>query len=831
MLTKYELEIDGVKADIPKDCIKNWEEIKCAYKRSDLGGITRSFTSKFEFVGEIYDRILELYLRDGFSASATLTILTLGDDWQWEERFAAPLDFSSLSWDGFTLSVNCIDNSLGALIKANKGTKYELGIGKDVNRSTPVAFDRLTQRNTVNFQIIGETVDDSPEMILYPNTYGADGSVGVSKKGGKNRCNLCDAYIINEDVAIGGMLILKDQSAQKVKEKAKNWKPMIEAQDDCSVTVEAGISFTKAHNGITVGFTFAKSAWDEETETYLPIETVWSFGEDSSFGKYRGVFETSQNLPKQNVMSGSKAYVKETETLWRYSASKWSDTGKPLDYMEVSKTVIQLNALDRLFLYPYTVYQPGGDNAGLCTQINIQKQLIRFTWVAKGQSTSIDTIRPADLCDALLEKMTLGKINAKAVFSTYDSRLINTRLLAGDSILGAQEAKISSSFNEFATWMSVVFGYTYYLGEQQLVESTRKDREVFHFTTSCDESRVSRTRCQSGKEWRVYFLTDFGVFAVKHADDGRFYTIWDATDSFSASTAYNVDAYHARQDKIFVQGSLTGSPYMVDSQGQLKRCSKADDLLVPVQEVRFVHRSELFNPGARVIQIDDVRDVSYSVDSSNIYAAVTIGYDKKSYGEGRGGDEFNVNNTYSTRQSVNDATLSLISKYRADSYGIETLAQKQGSDSKSSDSNVFFILTQPTSPTLTIDRTATIVGVEFTDMFNGAFTPARCVEANRGYIGMQAGELTLEFSSSQGNSSAVINGRALNADIVLNTPLLTCGRLTFTCDDVDLSASIYDLVQVQWQGATYRGYIEEATYHYANNEAVKYKLLIKEIEL
>ena len=60
MLTKYYLEIDGNKSEIPQHCIKNWDEVKCAYKRTDYSGVTRSFTSQFEFVGEMRDKLLEI---------------------------------------------------------------------------------------------------------------------------------------------------------------------------------------------------------------------------------------------------------------------------------------------------------------------------------------------------------------------------------------------------------------------------------------------------------------------------------------------------------------------------------------------------------------------------------------------------------------------------------------------------------------------------------------------------------------------------------------------------------------------------------------------------
>ena len=80
MLTKYYIEIDGVKAEMPRGCLKNWDEIKCVYKRSDFSGVTRSFTTQFEFVGEMYDKLMASYpsiqsLMTGNGKSSSLAIL------------------------------------------------------------------------------------------------------------------------------------------------------------------------------------------------------------------------------------------------------------------------------------------------------------------------------------------------------------------------------------------------------------------------------------------------------------------------------------------------------------------------------------------------------------------------------------------------------------------------------------------------------------------------------------------------------------------------------------------------------------------------------------
>ena len=62
MLTKYFIEIDGQRTEIPNECIKNWDEVRCAYKRADFSGVTRSFSSQFEFVGDAYDMLMALFL-------------------------------------------------------------------------------------------------------------------------------------------------------------------------------------------------------------------------------------------------------------------------------------------------------------------------------------------------------------------------------------------------------------------------------------------------------------------------------------------------------------------------------------------------------------------------------------------------------------------------------------------------------------------------------------------------------------------------------------------------------------------------------------------------
>ena len=167
MRIKYVLEIDGIMHDIPQRCIKNWDNIKCTYKRADFNGVTRSFSTQFEFVDEAYTLLMDLYFRDGFMAEGILHLYTITDRWEWEEQFNAPIDFSSLTWDSHILKVNCLDNGLAAVIKANKSTKYELEIGNEIKPDNRMNFDRIPMSENITYAFTnGDSYENSADILV-----------------------------------------------------------------------------------------------------------------------------------------------------------------------------------------------------------------------------------------------------------------------------------------------------------------------------------------------------------------------------------------------------------------------------------------------------------------------------------------------------------------------------------------------------------------------------------------------------------------------------------------------------------------------------------------
>ncbi|MBP3536286.1 MAG: hypothetical protein J6J93_01965, partial [Muribaculaceae bacterium] len=158
--------------------------------------------------------------------------------------------------------------------------------------------------------------------------------------------------------------------------------------------------------------------------------------------------------------------------------------------------------------------------------------------------------------------------------------------------------------------------------------------------------------------------------------------------------------------------------------------------------------------------------------------------------------------------------------------------QKRCSDTTdtTADNDVFFVYCQEGSGGAWIpDTSATITNAISDEVFNGVFSPMACVNANAGYIGMQGKPLTLAFASSDGNSDIVIGTQAMSADIVLSSPLLTCGELQFSCRGIDGSFNPDALYEVESGGVTYRGFVQEVSFKYAKAESVKYKLIVKEI--
>ena len=247
--------------------------------------------------------------------------------------------------------------------------------------------------------------------------------------------------------------------------------------------------------------------------------------------------------------------------------------------------------------------------------------------------------------------------------------------------------------------------------------------------------------------------------------------------------------------------------------------------------VTFKHRSEVFADEV-VKSIRIITEPRFCINKGLIYSALKIGYEKQDYENGNNGfDEFNFTNHYKTGTTLSTTTLELMCPYRADCYGFEQTAEKIGKSTEScdSDNDVFIVKVLPelTNDKYIIDRTLVIEGAFSNTVFNGTFAPPYMIEANKRYIASFCKEL--KFASSEGNSTIIIGGVPINSDIETNEPLFSVGEVAFKTNDFKLPKNFQGLIEFEWEGRKYQGYLADVEISYQSSGILEYKLLERQV--
>lgn len=863
MLTKYFLQIGEERYELTSENIRNWDQIQCAFSRKDFDGVIRSFSSKFEFVGKAYDLLLEYYLNHGVNAHALLTVLTITDRWEWEPQFEAPLDFSTITWDGLKLGISAIDNSLGALINARKSTKYEMVVGEDIISPIKLDFDRLLMSNTVAHEIMGNV--NSTELR---------GSLGRSNVILSHSSNFkrVPTYVVGDAETYENSPI----SFQDETDDAGSYFLKVERNADFNLDIDISFSpictLGATLNSAEIHLMQFNSANPNYNNSYVDLGTILSYNKNRL--TYVGCYPTLEALrraypnPAQGCYAviGKSTKYDEAEAVYitpftNYSKVEWMQCEKGSTGTRGNLTATYST---RRFIYSFKMIgKPSGAMFGLFYKADItwnsslhssdplvfgiQQTSIKANWESRAKTISIDSLNPITVAQTLINKIAESDLNVNVQISPYDTRIENTAILAAESVRGIPGAKFYSSFKEFCDFMQTVFGYTYYLGERK--KSSYVGTEPFEGTWSLSEgdtmlNEVCPTNNISGAP---SFIVGYNVFAVYNSNNGKFYTKWATNGEIKDETAYNDADGQARRDKVYILAYVS-QPYYIDDDGILQSYSGDPELCdKDSQALCFVHRSELFTDDD-VREIGMCRDLSYSVNNSVLYSGIEVGYDKQDYEAQCGRDEWNFTNHYTTGLDISTKTLSLKSKYRADCYGLEFLAQKRAKDSTDdkSDNTVFFVhcelydgnsevdegeVEEGQSKIMKIKRSAIITGALSDTVFNGEYSPHRCLLANADYIAAMGIPTQLKFASSEGNSDIQIDGIGCNSDFTLDSQLFSCGEVSFTTGDVDFPKNPNALVSVTHKGVRYRGYLTSLTVRYARTEAAKYKLIVKDIEL
>lgn len=316
----------------------------------------------------------------------------------------------------------------------------------------------------------------------------------------------------------------------------------------------------------------------------------------------------------------------------------------------------------------------------------------------------------------------------------------------------------------------------------------------------------------------------------------------DSTETYSGL----IDDYDPRMSMdrlstsyIMAAESARGLPNAKLYTSYKKFCDwmEAEFGYVPVineNTVTFMHRDKLFTSTVVKDLGTEINDYEFSVNDSLIYSSVKVGYDKEDYDSINGRDEFRFTNEFSTGLNLRDNTLSLISPYRADAYGIEFLVQKRGEDTtdNDSDNDVFFVSCDQDGVNLKLYRAYTpsqLSGLLSPEtMFNFQYSPRFMLEANKKYIGSCTG--MLKFTSSDGNSDVTINGVKETDDFPTSGRLFTVSEVEVKTSDMSTPNDLTGLVSFSNKGEMITGYIKQMSLNVAKEKVATYTLIVKEVK-
>lgn len=666
---RCQILINGISYEATDD-LKNWDDFGISQKRPNYDGVIRSFSTQFEFVKRSYNLLKEEFEQHYLSAKAAIVFYLRNNSWNWDEVFRCALDFSTYSDNGYVISINAIDNTLAAIIKAKKSIQYEYPVA-DLETSV-LKYDGLNLQYEAKYVSGGSSAEDDDEL-QYVQYH------GLIVEGGPATISFPLYKVDNSELPkLDSPLVFTDEPFSS----DGSVRTFAEALSDIDITINLSFSFYVVDD-TSNGTTYA--------QIVLFVKRA------------DGTLE--QKMGTQNTEGNTPTVVDESINISLHTGDM------------VGMDLLLYNTATPITM-TWTTY--------------LRNFSMAVNFKSKINSVDIDVISPNTILSKLLDSMTENTIDHEGVIDVvlpssggitpieFNRLLERTYIMAAESARGLPKAKIYTSYKKFCEWMEAEFGYVPVINENT---------------------------------------------------------------------------------------------------------------------VTFMHRDKLFSSTLVKDLGTEINDYEFSVNDSLIYSSVKVGYDKQDYDSINGRDEFRFTNEFSTGLKLTDNTLSLISPYRADAYGIEFLVQKRGEDTtdNDSDNDVFFVECDDSVPVdqpLPLYRPYTenqLSGLLSPDtMFNLNYSPRFMLEANKKYIG--ACTDLLKFASSDGNSDVSIDGVKETDDFSIPERLFTVSEVEVETSDIISPDDLLGLVSLNNKGRTVTGYIKQIKSYIGKAKSSSYTLIVKDIK-
>ena len=464
MLTKYILTIGGVAHQVPDECLMNWDDISFSLKRTDYSGVMRSFSTEFVFVGEAYDLLRDAYLTNGLLTEASIAVLTLNNDHTWSEQFSSPLDFSSIEMENGKFTVTAIDNALASLIKSKKGQKYEFPV-TDFSR-TNVEIQRMSFSNLAKF--VFPTTSNTPGYVNVRLDEDASTVISTEFVEPTNESNGYDGTEINRFFAKINQepspLVRLDFSGRVLcRLQDYRYNTIAELRmgfwvDDDDPHFQLWNTF--CDNDITKEFRYGswRNKWIGKSThaNYNTLDALKAAAAANTdiFGLYPGYFGIvgRNTYPNESYWTDNVVYMYQGN-------GNWISRGAPASY----QTAIEMTAsasFEGLTENQYPMLMVFNPSSPTNTPMTIYNGKMSMTWTDSARDNmTIAGIKPQTLLQRIVAN--ISPTATASIVPDEDGLINDTYIFAAESLRRMPDAKVYSTFKQFADWMEAVFGYTY----------------------------------------------------------------------------------------------------------------------------------------------------------------------------------------------------------------------------------------------------------------------------------------------------------------------------------------------------------------------------------
>ena len=825
------------------DELRNWADVSLSYKRDGLSGVVRSFSTDFEFVGNARAALVAAYIADGVRSVASVQFQQRDAiAYTYATLFVCALDFSTFRYDAFVASVNAIDNTIAGKLKAQASQKYQYTVAGLTTQA--VTYKHLPMLNNVQW-FFNEWYDRIYDKeIAYLESTGTqyidteiipDSATGIKVK--IESTDTADTYLLGLRDTTGNTRWCIAHSASRYYcgygtynvASAITTSPLAE----CSLNWMADGKFT-ASDGVNSG------SYTLPALSFVPANNIRLFGSagvSATYSKWNGrIFSVQISQGSAVIMDmipvrvGTVGYMYDKVSGKLFGNSGTGDFVLGADVQEPSEE-----------LYGSFFTKNGQPMA---TQIPLA--VTGSEIAVRGTSNFADVSRQyyttSDLENKLQPIFTAGVDCTATLVLTLDTHAVmygTNNVTLWSLIVG----KVETGENGARTLTA--------LDTVDMI-NTRNISLSNDYTLSAGDSLVIYYIASGSADDRVYFIIDSSSLSVTYM----------AQDNVPVqiSTIQPVTLMQALLDSICGVGNVTGAISISDDRFTHTMLMAAESIrgmsgaqiytswsdfcemmdcqfgAVPVinEDARtlvFQSRTAVFTTTvARAFTADEVRDVEVRTADDLLASKVSIGYEKQDYDSVNGRDEWRWVAEYRTGIEVSENEVQMICPYRGDAYGIEflTLTRSEQTTDKDADEDIFLADCGTIGGVFTMRIDVPVSGIIAVNAMPNARYSQYFMAIENAFALGRLGTL-LTFTSIGGNNDAVVQGRAVTANISLTGyTTLKPMELTFSTG-VQTQLNWSGLITLPYGGKTYRGWLKDVRFGLGHDKVVTYTLLVNQI--